>query len=92
MSDFEIENEVKDLIDIKRFVENAFLNHEVQFQENKPAGVVMDNLILNPNIEGFTEDVFFSFKKKWILSRLKIISLRWRERPARASGGLSFNF
>lgn len=62
-SDFVIENETKDLIDIKRFVENAFLNHEVQFQENKPIEVVMDNLILKPNIEGLTQDVFFHLKK-----------------------------
>ncbi|WP_338840811.1 hypothetical protein [Flavobacterium ginsenosidimutans] len=62
-SDFVIENETKDLIAIKRFVENAFLNHEVQFQENKPIEVVMDNLILKPNIEGFTQDVFSHLKK-----------------------------
>jgi len=62
-SDFVIENETKDLIDIRRFVENAFLNHEVRFQETKPIEVVMDNLILKPNIEGFTEDIFFQLKK-----------------------------
>ncbi|MCZ8089020.1 hypothetical protein [Flavobacterium sp.] len=62
-SDFVIENKAKDVVDIKRFVENAFLNHEVQFQDNKPAEVIMDNLILNPNIDGFTEDVFSHLKK-----------------------------
>ncbi|WP_281233654.1 hypothetical protein [Flavobacterium gelatinilyticum] len=62
-SDFVIENKTKDITDLKRFVENAFLNHEIQFQENKPAEVIMDNLILNPNIEGFTKDVFSHLKK-----------------------------
>ena len=62
-SDFVIENKTKDLVDIKRFVENAFLNHEIQFQDNKPTEVIMDNLILNPNIEGFSENVFSLLKK-----------------------------
>lgn len=62
-SDFVIENKTKDMADIKRYVENAFLNHEFQFQQNKPTEVIMDNLILNPDINGFTEEVFYHLKK-----------------------------
>ena len=57
-SDFVIGNVITDFVDIHRYVENAFLNHEVHFQENKPQGVIIDNLIVNPNLNQIAESIF----------------------------------
>ena len=62
-SDFVIGNIITDMIDIRRYVENGFLNHEVYFQENKPKEVILDNLILNPNIDKITEGIFAHLKE-----------------------------
>lgn len=63
-SHFIIENKTKDLIDVKRFVENALLNHETYFIENKPQEVLIDNLILNPNIDGLTKEIIDLLMKR----------------------------
>jgi hypothetical protein len=63
-SDFVIENLLLDFPHINRFVENAFLNHENYFQENKPKEVILGNLIVNPNVNQIAENIFAQLKKE----------------------------
>lgn len=61
-ADFVFEGKDKDREDIKRFIENALLNHENAFLENKPIGVIFSNFIINPDIERLTDDVIQNFQ------------------------------
>lgn len=61
-SDFEIGDIDTDRIDLKIFVQNALLNHETAFQENKPIGVQFSNFIINPNYDYIVERIISSLQ------------------------------